>query len=189
MRAIRVWLVGLCLWTASVCPSVAGIGKGNGELGFDFGVTTWDSDLTGGTGPLLKIRGGYFATRWFEIEGQAAYSVHFDEVNTQARKYDDDQKLRQYFVSGVFNFHSKSGRVVPYVLAGVGMTNMIFLNNTREDDSIAWQAAAGSRFFFGHNDQVAFRIEAAFLFDETFDQSNRHDQYAVGFSWRLGGGS
>ncbi|HYV20581.1 MAG TPA: outer membrane beta-barrel protein [Verrucomicrobiae bacterium] len=190
-RASGLLVAGLVLLSGAFAPAWAGITKGNGELGFDFGVTSWDQDLVGHTGSMLKLRGGYCATKWFEIEGQFAYSAHFDEGALRGngstdRKLDQDQAMSQVFVSGVFNFPSKSGNIIPYVLGGVGRTDVKFPNAHVDDTSSAWQAAVGSRFFYGDHDQVAFRIEAAFLFDDAFDQSNRHGQYALGFTWRLG---
>ena len=188
-----VWLAGLLLLGGAFTQARAGITKGDGELGFDFGVTTWDDDLGGQTAPMFKLRGGYCATRWFEIEGQIAYSFHLDEDELRGngsadRKFDVDQDMTQVFVSGLFNFPSKSGNIIPYVLAGIGQTKVGFPNVHVDDTSSAWQAAVGSRFFYGDHDQVAFRIEVALISDDVFDQSSSDRQYAFGFTWRLGAG-
>lgn len=176
-----------------VSPAWAGITKGNEELGFDLGATTWDDGLGGKTAGMVKLRGGYCVTKRFEIEGQAAYTVHFSpgalsNSNGNDASFDVDQNMLQVFVSGVFNFPSKSGNIIPYVLGGLGRTNVSFPDAHVDDTSSAWQAAVGSRFFYGDHDQVAFRIEIAWLFDDAFDQSNRDQQYAFGFTWRLGRG-
>jgi hypothetical protein len=161
--------------------------KDGGELGFDFGATVWDEDLGGKTGALLKLRGGYNLTRHFEIEGQAGYSAYLYgpavRTNHDLTAY---QSMVQAFVSGVVNFPSRSGNVVPYVLGGVGSTHTQF-HASVNDTSTAWMAGGGSRFFFGERKKVAFRLEAAYLFDQAFDQSNRNLNLAMGFVWRLGG--
>ena len=188
-----LWMTCLLVLGGFVTPSWAGITKGDGELGFDLGATTWDDDLGGRTAAMVKLRGGYCLTKRFEIEGQAAYTVHFEpgalsSSNGNDPSFEVDQNMTQLFLSGVFNFPSKSGNIIPYVLGGVGWTNLSFPNAHVDDTSSAWQTAVGSRFFYGDHDQVAFRIEVALLFDDVFDQSNRDQQYAFGFTWRLGAG-
>lgn len=187
MRIANVCVIGLLLSMVVVSAPRAGIDAGNGEIGFDFGVTAWDDNLAGRTGGLLKLRGGYLVSRWFEIEGQIGYSAHSDETDLRSdHGFHADQEMAQYFVSGVFNFHSKGGNIVPYLLAGAGWTDVSFPLSDGEDGSVAWQTAGGSRFYFGEDDHIAFRVEVAFIFDDAFEQSNRHASYAVGFAWRLG---
>jgi hypothetical protein len=164
----------------------AGMKEGDGELGFDFGATVWDEDLGGKSGVLLKLRGGYNLTRHFEIEGQAGYSAYF--YGPAVRNNNDFtvyQSMVQAFLSGVVNFPSRSGNVIPYVLAGAGATHTAF-HAYVNDTSTAWMAGGGSRFFFGERKRTAFRLEAAYLFDQAFEQSNRNLNLAMGFVWRLG---
>jgi hypothetical protein len=182
--AVAAFLIAACS-----SASFAGIGEGQGELGFDFGVTSYDEEFVGQSGAHLKVRGGYHFSERFQLEGQLGYSAHFDEDALRSRGgATPDRQLRVLFVDGVFNFHSSSGNLVPYVLAGVGVSTSDF-SFRQTDTSAAWQAAGGSRFFFGDRDQVAFRLEAALIFEKTFDQSKRHASYVAGFTWRLGKGS
>ncbi|HEU4401144.1 MAG TPA: outer membrane beta-barrel protein [Candidatus Polarisedimenticolia bacterium] len=183
----RVLAVGVCVLLAAVTPSLAGIDKGNGEIGFDFGATSFDSDLSGKGGGRLAFRGGWHLTRLFQIEAEASVSAHYpihQQGTTRA-----DIVLTTFFVNGVFNFHSKSGNVVPYLLAGVGTSNLDFPPAHLSDSGAAHQFAAGSRFFFGERDHVAFRIEASRITADSFSTTFNHMNYVVGFTWRIGGGS
>jgi hypothetical protein len=57
------------------------------------------------------------------------------------------------------------------------------------DTGAARQIGLGCRFFFGDADQVAFRLQASRLTEDTFDETSTHLNYVVGFTWRLGGGA
>ena len=90
-------------------------------------------------------------------------------------------------VNGVFNFyHSPGGRIVPYVLVGVGSATLDFPLSNESDSGRAYQVAGGSRFFFGERDKVAFRLEIGQIVAEVFDETTRHSNVIVGFTWRLG---
>ncbi len=89
----------------------------------------------------------------------------------------------------MFNFHSKGGNVVPYVLGGLGTATLDFPYANVSDSGTARQIAAGCRFFFGDRSQVAFRLEASRLSGNSFNETSTHTNYVAGFSWRLGGGS
>jgi hypothetical protein len=183
-RRLFVWM---CAVVLSVSPGLAGIGKGNGEIGFDFGATGFDSEVTGKSGFRLSFRGGYHFSKWFELEGESSASVHV--VSQGFNKDEADIVLSTIFVNGVFNFHSKSGNVVPYLLAGIGQARLDFRLANVDDTGAARQFAAGCRFFFGDHDQVAFRLQAGRLMEDTFDETSTHTNYVAGFSWRLGGGA
>lgn len=172
---------------AFVTPAQAGIAAGNGELGFDFGGTIFDDNVSGLGAGRLAVRGGYHFTRLFELEGQVASSAHYNLHNRGTTRA--DVVLTSLFVNGVFNFHSKGGNVVPYVLAGVGSVNLDFPFADASDSVMGQQLAAGCRFFFGGRDQVAFRIEASRMQEKAFDVTSAHNSYVVGFTWRLGSGS
>src|SRR2546428_9455941 len=169
-------------------PVLAGIGKGNGEIGFDFGGTEFDRGLIKQDGPRLAFRGGYHLTRLFEIEGQVGASVHyhFDALLGRGGSRRADTSLRTIFAEGVFNFHSKGGNVVPYVLGGVGSGTLDFPLANASDSGAAYIIAGGSRFFFGDRDQVAFRLEVSRISLRAFDADTNHVNATAGFTWRIG---
>ena len=137
MRRMGLCIAFLVVLAAFVSPARAGLRKGHGEIGFDFGAVAWDEDLGGQTGPFLKARGGYLFARWFELEAQVGYSAHYDETMIGGeRHFKSDQHMTQYFLSGVVNFPSKNGNILPYVLAGAGGTRLSFPGLS--DTSIAW---------------------------------------------------
>jgi len=183
-RRLFVWM---CAVVLSVSPGLAGIGKGNGEIGFDFGATGFDSEVTGKSGFRLAFRGGYHFSKWFELEGESSASVHV--IQEGFYKDEADIVLSTIFVNGVLNFHSKSGNVVPYLLAGIGQARLDFRLANVDDTGAARQFGAGCRFFFGEHDQVAFRLQAGRVMEDTFDETSTHTNYVAGFTWRLGGGT
>ncbi len=176
-RSMASALVGTLL---ALAPAHAGIGEGNGEVGFDLGFTNFDSDVTNEDGTNLGLRGGYHFTRLFELEGQVA--------GYAAEEAGVDIGLGVFLVNAVFSFHPR-GTIVPYVLAGVGQATLEFDIpglGTVDDDGRAFQVAAGARLFFGARKKVAVRIELSSLQERTFDESSRHGSLNVGFTWRIG---
>ena len=188
----RLLSAGVVAWLVLATPAHAGIGKGNGEIGFDFGGTQFDQDL-GGTGlARLALRGGYHATSLFEIEGEAsaAFNVTTDHPYGSSRKsLNFENQLDAYFVNGVFNFHAHRGQIVPYVLGGVGIAYVTPRDFGPRDSGEATQLAVGSRFFFGEDDHVAFRVEVSQLWASYLDTTTTHPSFVIGFTWRLGGDS
>ena len=165
-------------------PAVAGIGEENGEIGFDFGFTEFDSNVTDDSGVVVNFRGGYHFTELFQLEGQVGCSV--------AEEFGVDVSLCYLFANGVFNFHPANENIVPYFLVGIGQVNLEFENvpliGTVDDDDIAYQLAGGSRFFFGASKRVAFRAELSVLSEDTFNTSSTHVNFVGGFTWVLGQG-
>ncbi len=168
-----------------VTPVSGGVGAGNGEIGFDFGFTEFDSNTADDTGFRGVFRGGYHITDLFQIEGHLASSVSDEDIV--------DVTLTTLFVNGVFNFHPTNANIVPYVLGGIGVANVdfevdipFFGSIDVDDDSVAYQVAGGSRFFFGSNKRTAFRIELSVMGEDTFDESSTHINLVGGFTWRLG---
>ena len=180
-------LLILCAAMLLGSPALAGIGKGNGEIGFDFGATGFDSEVTGKSAFRLAFRGGYHFSKWFELEGESSASVHI--AREGFNKVEADIVLATVFVNGVLNFHSTSGNVVPYLLAGIGRARLDFPLANVNDTGAARQFAAGCRFFFGDHDQVAFRLQAGRLMEDSFGETSTHTNYVAGFTWRLGGGA
>ena len=174
-------LLVLSVVSLSVSPALAGIGKGNGEIGFDFGLAQIDDEVTDDAGGRFSIRGGYFFSDLFQLEGQATAITVSEAEGTNV-----DISLSTFFVNAVFNFHP-SKQLVPYALGGFGSANLEFSNGTSiDDDSNAWQIAVGSRFFFGKSKRPSVRVELSYLSEETFDENSNHISVVVGFSWRTG---
>jgi opacity protein-like surface antigen len=177
----------LALVFSAAAPAAAGMGKGDGEIGFDFGVTDLDIDYAyrndGAAG--LTFRGGYFLTDMLEIEGQLGAYASTNLVWS-------DVTLRTLMVDVVFNFRPDTS-VMPYALVGAGVANVdydqwfdLLPGPGIDDSSAALQVGGGSRFFFGKAKKVAVRVDLAFLIEETFDNSSTHARFTAGFTWRLG---
>jgi opacity protein-like surface antigen len=180
----RTLMLGLLVLSAFGTPALAGIGKGNGEIGFDLGWTQFDSGVTDELGGRFVFRGGYHITKLFQIEGQGGCSATTDETIL----FDTDIYLCTWMANGVFNFHSQSGNIVSYVLGGIGVANLDFDNlfTSTSDSGSATQVAGGVRFFFGRNKRAAFRLELSVLTEDTFDETSTHESFVWGFTWRLG---
>jgi opacity protein-like surface antigen len=160
-------------------PAGAGIGRGNGEIGFDMGATWFDSNTADDTGFRFVIRGGYHFTNLFQLEGQSAASaVDQDRV---------DVMLSTLMVNTLFNFHP-SPHVVPYFYAGIGMATVDVDTPLGDDDDsgFAYQLGGGSRFFFGKSKRAAVRVDLSALGEDTWEESSIHWNLTVGFAWRLG---
>ena len=54
--ARRLGVVLPCLLTIAILPVAAGIGEGNGEIGFGFGMMDFDSNINAETGGRFEIR-------------------------------------------------------------------------------------------------------------------------------------
>jgi hypothetical protein len=179
--------LGLYALLVSATPALAGIGKGNGEIGFDFGATRFDPNVSGLSAGRLTLRGGYHFSRLFELEAESSASAHYNwnlQNTTRA-----DVVLTTLFANGVFNFHSKGGNVVPYVLVGLGTATLDFPFANTHDSGMARQGGGGCRFFFGGRHGAAFRLQVSRLTEKTFDVTSNHWNWVAGFTWRLGEGS
>ncbi len=178
-----------CAVILACLPAFADVREGNGEIGFGFGITEFDSSSSSDSGVCGSIRGGYHFTNLFELEGQVLNTTSTDF--TWVGLGGQDLTMTAVLVNAVFNFHPKKETVVPYVLAGVGRVaadvdlNLGF-GATYDDNASAYQAATGVRFFFGKNKRAAFRIEASWLNEDSFDESSTHTSFAGGFTWRIG---
>jgi opacity protein-like surface antigen len=181
-RGLTVLFIGLIAITVGVSPCAAGgIGAGNGEIGFDLGILILDSDKGDDTGGLVAIRGGYFFSNLFEIEGEVKYSY-----TPELGGGDTDLVLGGVFLNAVFNFGS-SEKVVPYLRAGVGYAYAEVWNHYDDDDNgTASQFGFGARFFVGNT--MAIRVEATYILEDTFDDDGGHISVVAGLTWRLGAG-
>jgi hypothetical protein len=183
MRKTLVLLV-LAASLVATPAMAAGVGKGNGEIGFDFvGYTKFDSDVTEESGGLFTFRGGYHFTKTFQIEGEITASV--------AEDFGGDVILTRTMVNAVFNLHPGKGTITPYFLVGAGSATLEFDDTffgDGDDSDIAYQGGFGCRFFFGKKDRVAVRIEGNAFNEGTFDETSTHLNARVGFTWALGQG-
>jgi opacity protein-like surface antigen len=178
---VKYLLTGVLASFICSAPIDAGIGKGNGEIGFDFGFAQVDDEITDDSGGRFSFRGGYFFSDLFQLEGQSTAIIVSEVEGTNV-----DITLSMFFVNAVFNFRPNE-QLVPYALAGFGSANLEFSNGASiDDDSGAWQVAVGSRFFFGKSRRPSVRVELSYLSEDTFDESSSHVTAVVGFSWRLG---
>jgi hypothetical protein len=183
----RMAIVGMFAVLLAGSPALAGIGKGNGEIGFDFGATSFDSEVSSKAAGRLVFRGGYHFSKWFELEGESSVSAHVDYRGTLNRRA--DIVLQTLFLNAVLSLHSQSGNVVPYLLLGMGRASLDFPRANLEDSGAAKQFGVGCRFFFGDAGRAAFRLQAGRLMEDTFDETSTHTNYVAGFTWRLGGGA
>ncbi|HZM71218.1 MAG TPA: porin family protein [Candidatus Cryosericum sp.] len=164
-------------------PALAGIGQGNGEVGFDYGSTDYDSDTGLDSSDSLSVRGGYFMTNLFQIEGQFQTA----DATTEDLGIDVDASTDIMMVNGVFNFHPNK-EITPYVLAGVGRADVSVdaAGFSDSDSGMAYQIGAGSRFFFGKSKRAAFRVDLSRISQDTFEESTTNTTFAGGFTWRIG---
>jgi opacity protein-like surface antigen len=188
MKRILYLLVVMALVCAA--PAMAATTQttqnAKGEIGFDYGSTQLDSD-TGfdSNATSMAVRGGYFFNPKIELEGQLSNTT--DSQNVSGTNVDGT--FRMYMVNGVYNFQAPKS-IVPYVLAGLGVTdNEVKASGlgSVSDSSTAYQIGAGSRFFFGKAKKAAFRVDLSMIQESTFDQTNTHKNMSAGFSWKLGG--
>ena len=164
-------------------PALADVGKGNGEVGFDYGSTDYDSDTGLDSSDSLSIRGGYHMTNLFQVEGQYMTA----DATTEDLGTDVDASTDILMVNGVFNFHPKK-EITPYVLVGMGRADVSVESTgfSADDSGMAYQIGAGSRFFFGKNKRAAFRVDLSRISQDTFDEDTTNTTFAGGFTWRLG---
>ena len=169
---------------ALTVPALAAIEEGNGELGFNYGNTNYDNGNSNAdveSSNDLSLRGGYFMTRMFELEGQFINTdtdVAVSGVNV------GNAEMDVLMVNGVFNFHPREN-LTPYFLVGLGRADVEF-TGAPGDDSMAYQFGGGTRWFFGKAQRAAVRFDLAFVNEDTGNVDKTHTSVAAGFSWRLG---
>ncbi len=159
-------------------PARASIGKGNSEVGVDFGLVNVDE-----SGPVLGMRGGYHFTDLFQLEGQISmFSFDDEELGIE---FDGD--VRTIMVNGVFNFHPRPN-IVPYALIGIGTTDVeIDILGFKFDESdTTIRYGGGARFFLGQNKKVAIRAEVSRMSVDTFDDESTQTMVLGSLTWKLG---
>jgi len=173
MRKVALMLVLVALVFA--LPAKAG----SGEIGADFGHTSFDSDVSSESGTQYGLRGGWHFTKLFELEGQwqdASASDDFADVS-----------LNTMMVNAVFNFHP-TDRIVPYCLGGIGQAKLEFDTpfGSVDDSGNAYQIAVGSRFLFGQAKKAGLRVELSSVSEDSFEETTTSTNLNVGFTWQLG---
>ncbi len=167
-------------------PAVADIKMGDGEIGFDYGLTRFSEDLGDDTGGRFGLHVGQYLPvhENFQYEIQLASAAARRQPLPGIR---EETRFDQAMLNGLFNFHPKE-RIEPYLGLGVGLTRLQLkaVGIGTDDLSAAVQLAGGSRFFFGGGDRVAFRIDLSLLLAKFFDKNFTFPTLGGGFTWRLG---
>jgi len=179
-KTFAIWLCALVL---GACPSFAGIGKGNWEVGFDLGGARLDSKVSEDNGYYFGIRGGYFLSDLLQLEGQVSNASNLGE--------DAEDSLTGFYLNLVANFRAAK-TIVPYFLVGIGSTTVDHQTDVGsykviiEDDGTGYQAAAGARFFLKPEGRLAIRVELSGQSEDAFEERTIHGVVSAGLTWRLG---
>jgi len=163
-------MVVLCLLAAA--PAYADARKGNGEIGFDFGYMEWDAESASLGGGRVDFRVGYHLCNVFQLEAEFGGASRTNAT------------LATGFLNGVFNFHSGNA-LMPYFLLGGGVARKEI--NDVSDTGAAAQFMGGARAF-GPQGKVGLRLEAGWIWEDTFESSSAHGVITVGFTFVLGQG-
>lgn len=172
--------------TASHAATPAGpvFTAGSGEIGADYSVARFDSDLTDDRGDRYALRGGRFLGPRIQWEAELTRATVREELFPGAEKR---VTLDIAVANVVVNFDA-GGRTVPYLLAGIGVGQMKLeaIGLSSRETATAYQIAGGSRFFFGGRGRVAARIELALLANEGFEERFVHAALGAGLTFRIG---
>jgi len=179
-------MVALIAAPALAVTSSSSSSNGGGELGFGIGQGNVNADTTGSdTAQYLGIRGGYDFTKAFELEGQFASSSESGEISG----INVDTTMRVLMVNGLYNFHPPKKEFVPYVMGGIGRSDISVDASglgTADDNSIAYQVGGGTRIFVGKSKRMAVRMDLSWLHDNNFDTSSTNTTVTAGLTWKLG---
>lgn len=164
---LLVVALGVCL----VAPAQADVRTGNGEVGFDFGMTSFEEEISDSAAGRFSLRAGIMASRLLEFEGQLSVADR------------SDLNLSSGMVNVVFNFRT-GDRLMAYFLLGGGAARL----DLDYDDSIgpAGQFAGGFRAFGGEG-RVGLRLEIGAMVADHFDDARIYPSATVGFTFVLGG--
>ena len=181
-KLVSLAFLGVLVFSA---PALAGIEKGNGEIGVDYGSTSYDNDAAEfDSSDSLSLRGGYFFTNLFQLEGQFISSdTTVSDLGSNVKASTDIM-----MVNGVFNF-MPGKEIKPYVLVGLGQASTDIDAEgfgSVDDSGTAYQIGAGSRFFFGKSKRAAFRFDVSMINQDTFEEETTNTTVAGGFTFRLG---
>jgi hypothetical protein len=173
MRLRRFWtlLMIVALGVCLVAPTQADVRKGDGEVGFDFGTTSFEEEISDSAAGRFSLRAGIMASRLLEFEGQ---------LSVADRR---DLNLSSGMVNVLFNFRT-GDRLMAYFLLGGGAARL----DLDYDDSIgaAGQFAGGFRAFGGEG-RVGLRLEIGAMVADHFDDARLYPSGTVGFTFVLGG--
>ena len=164
---LMILAIGVCLMT----PAQADGRKGNGEVGFDLGITSFEDEISESSAGRFSLRAGLMLSDLFEFEGQLAVSDRSD-VN-----------LSSGFVNAVFNFRP-GDRLMGYFLLGGGAARLDL--DSADSTGAAGQFAGGFRAFSGEG-RIGLRLELGVIVADHFDEARIYPQGTIGFTFVLGG--
>ena len=165
--ALMVLAIGMLL----VPPAQADARKGDGEVGIDVGITSFEDEVSDSAAGRVSLRAGLMLSNLFELEGQLAVSDRTD-VN-----------LSSGLVNCVFNFRT-GDRLMAYFLVGGGAARLD-LDGT-DSTGVAGQFAGGFRAFGGEG-QIGLRLELGALVADHFGEARASYNATFGFTFVLGG--
>ena len=176
--------LGVVLAVLVAGPVGAGTGKGDAEIGFEFGLAELETDVIDDPGTLVVVRGGYHFTNLFQLEG---YLAALDAGENVLPGFKIEYESRTFLVNSVFNFHP-GPTIVPYVLVGWGFVKeeAEAIGLSSDGDHLAFRIAVGSRFFVGRHGRMAIRVEVAESESLDGDDEFSHFDLTVGLTFRLG---
>jgi opacity protein-like surface antigen len=154
-----------------VAPAQADARKGNGEVGVDLGVTSFEDEISESAAGRLSLRAGLMLSNLFELEGQLGVSDR------------SDLNLASGLVNGVFNFRT-GDRLMGYFLVGVGAARLEL--SDVDSTGAAGQFAGGFRAF-GSEGRIGLRVELGVMVADHFDEARPYFNGTVGFTFVLGG--
>ena len=172
---------------APAAPGATGFGRGDGEIGADFALARFDSNLTDATGDRYSLRAGRRLGPRLQWEGEITRITAREELLPGA---DLRVTLALAFASAIVNFQ-QGKNVTPYLLAGIGLATMKLeaVGLSSRDTGTAYQLAGGSRFFFGERSRVALRVELSLVANEAFEHTYVHATLGAGLTFSVGKGA
>jgi opacity protein-like surface antigen len=178
--------MAIVLGLAAVSPVLAGFGDRDGEVGVDYALQHFDSDLLGRTGGRWSLRAGRHETGLLQWEGQIQRGR---VMTTPLPGAERSVTLTLALVNLVLNFHPRAD-VVPYVLMGVGLarTKIEAVGLSSGDTATGYQVGGGGRFFLGRGSAVALRLELSIPGGDAFEHSYFHPSVGAGLTLRIGRG-
>ena len=127
-----------------------------------------------------EVRGGYYFTPRFALEGQLTRATGIL-----------DSTMDTLMVNAIFEL--RPGQAFsPYLLAGAGAARVedyhfLSTDPTVSSDGAAFQAAIGGRYYFGEERRMGVQVELSRLAENTdvfgFDG---HTSLTAGMTWKLG---
>jgi len=187
MNRIRFTVLAALLCCA--LPAFAGGGDdGDWEIGIYGGAVHPDDygglDPDGGT--YYGLRGGYFFTRRWSVEG--AYQAFGTEADVNGPNADVD--LNSLRFNGLFNF--RPGKNLRWFLTG-GIGREYTKSSDLDVDESDWSynLGGGARWYFGRKDLWGLRADARWVtvkVEGSVDETQNPYEVSGGLFWSFGGG-